>query len=211
MLIIIIIIILIIAAIIIRKKRDEKFNALLGEEDRLPRLQPEIGPGLPRPAGTGPYTEPQLALPVPATHPYGAARAAAADVPQLPPRSDGVSQDEMVQLLELRLAKGEIDLETYKKLSRKYEGGPRYGVTPQQQKLLPPAPAATPVTQPQPTPQPKPSAPTPTVTAPQPTVTPQPKPTPTSTPQPTVKQPQVKPVSSTPTLTPTVKKTDEGK
>jgi uncharacterized membrane protein len=213
LLIIIIIIILIIAAIIIRKKRDEKFNELLGKEDRLPRLQPAIGPGLTGPAGTGPYTEPQLALPVPATHPYSAARATAADVPQLPPRSDGVSQDEMVQLLELRLAKGEIDLETYKKLSRKYEGGPRYGVTPQQQKLLPPAPAATPVTQPkQPTPaEPAPPAPTPTVTAPQPTVTPQPTPTPTPTPQPTVKQPQVKPVSSTPTLTPTVKKADEDK
>ena len=201
--IIIIIILLVIAVLVIRKRRDEKFNKLLAEEDRLPRLQPELGAG---PGAAGPYTQPQLALPVPATHPYAAARAAAAEVPQLPPRSDGVSRDEMVQLLELRLAKGEIDLETYKKLSRKYEEGPRYGVTPQQQKLLPPAPpTATPVTTPQPQ-QPS-TTPTPTPSVQQPTVAPQP--TQTSTPTPSIQQLKVTPVSASPTLTPTVKKADE--
>jgi hypothetical protein len=218
LILIIIIIILIIAAVVIRKRRDEKFKSLLGDEDRLPRLQPEMGTGILGQVSAGPYTEPQMALPVGAVRPYTAARTAA--VPQLPPRSDGVSNDEMVQLLELRLAKGEIDLETYKKLSEKYEGAARYGVTPQQQKLLPPA---TQVAQPQPISEPSPQVTTPTQSpspavqnqssTPRPVTTPSPTPTsaPASAPIPTVQQPQpqVIQVSSTPTLTPNLKKADE--
>lgn len=211
LIIIVIIILLVISVLVIRKKRERKFKALLKEEGRVPRLQPEItavglgaavktGAGALGGAGAGRYTQPQMALPVPAAHPYGAA-ARAATVPQLPPRggASSVTNDEMMNLLELRLAKGEIDLETYKKLSRKYEGRPSYGVTPQQQRLLPPAPAAKPVVQPT-VASPSSPPPTPPSTTPQPTVK-------TPTVSPASVQPQVQPSTTTapPTPTPKVK------
>ena len=108
------------------------------------------------------------------------------------------NNEEMLNLLELRLAKGEIDLETYKKLSRKYEAAPKHGVTPQQQRLLPPAPAAQPVVK----------ATTPTVAQPTVTATPvTPTPTPTVAAKPEVKaQPSTAPQPQVQTPTPISKK-----